>query len=295
MTNRASLHYSIEQILADECFHPPEFIQDLFAEIKVHKNVVLQGPTGTGKTWLAQRFARAITGDNFDEHSTSVAFYSGVTHENFILGIRYPLAPQEPRSSPFLKLIDQANANPQHFFILIIEELNRGDPIAIFQSTLQRLPADRRTHDSADQSASLVNGLNVPPNIYIIATMCYTTPLPSLEFTQLNKAFQFITIPPCFNDSWLNYTAAALRMAPQELVPIQRRITAVNEYISRHRALGTSYQLGHAYLTPPNQLAHPQQWLQNQLKHQIPGTLAFMFEQYRPEESREVIDIFENG
>ena len=125
--------------------------------------------------------------------------------------------------------------------------------------------------------------------------MCYTSPLHSLEFTQLNQAFKFITLPPRFNDAWRYFTANALRMDADELIPIQRRITAVNEYISRNRDFGPSYQLGHAYLTPPQNLTQPQQWLNSELQYQIPGTIAAIFNQHYRDETPRIIDILTNG
>ena len=295
MTSHTSPHHSITEITADHCFHPPEFIQETLDDITAHKNVVLQGPTGTGKTWLAVRLARILAGERHHERTCCVAFFSGVTHENFILGIAHPLAADQPRSSPFLNIVQQANADPDNAYVLIIEEFNRGDPIAIFQSTLQRLPAHRRTHEQPKQPAPTVSDPTIPPNLYIIATMCYTSPLPSLEFTQLNRAFKFITIPPRFNDAWLQFTAKALRMDSAELLPVQRRIVALNDYISKHRAFGASYQLGHAFLTPPKELTHPREWLHNELEHQIPGVIAAIFDQHHRDETPRVIDIFKNG
>ena len=151
MNSPTSSPYSITDITAGHCFHPPEFIQEVLDNIRAHKNAVLQDPTGTGKTWLARRFARILAGERNDERTCFVAFFSAVTHENFIHGITHPLAADRPPSSPFLNIVQKANDDPTNAYVLMIEEFNRGDPVDIFQSTMQRLPANRRTHDQPSQ------------------------------------------------------------------------------------------------------------------------------------------------
>ncbi len=71
-------------------------------------------------------------------------------------------------------------------------------------------------------------------------------------------------------------------------VEVPSIVVALNDF-------GPSYQLGHAYLTPPQNLTQPQQWLNSELQYQIPGTIAAIFNQHYRDETPRIIDILTNG
>lgn len=47
--------YTVDQIVGDGCFLPPDTLSQIISRVQAKKNLVLQGPPGTGKTWLAKR------------------------------------------------------------------------------------------------------------------------------------------------------------------------------------------------------------------------------------------------
>ena len=129
--------YTLDDIIFDGCFLSRQELSDILERWRPKKNLVLQGPPGTGKTWLAKRLGFALIGSNNRETSRSrlrvVQFHPSLAYEDFVRGWR-------PAGDGRLALVDgimmqaieAAGSEPDRPFVLVIEEINQGNPAQIF-------------------------------------------------------------------------------------------------------------------------------------------------------------------
>ena len=135
--------YGVEDIAADGCFLDPAFVQKTLQRLKQRRNVILQGPPGTGKTWLAKRLAFAWIGRRAENQITAVQFHPTMSYEDFVRGWR-PSGKGELKlaDGPLMQTLHRAKENPDEKFVLVIEEINRGNPAQIL---VKCLPSWRET------------------------------------------------------------------------------------------------------------------------------------------------------
>jgi 5-methylcytosine-specific restriction protein B len=162
------------------------------------RNLILYGPPGTGKTWIAKKLASALTGDDEpgqDSRWRVVQFHPSYAYEDFVQGLRPDLENKGLRYSlrkgPFLQACDAAEGDPDRFHVLIIDEINRGDPARIFGELLYGL-------EYRSQAIELPLGgeLNVPPNLIIVGTMNSVDRSVALVDYALRRRFAFVRIDP---------------------------------------------------------------------------------------------------
>ncbi|MFT3710989.1 MAG: AAA family ATPase [Archangium sp.] len=177
----------------------PEFGATPPNDQSTKRNLILYGPPGTGKTHVARALAMAITGDSDggdDAQFRLVQFHPSYSYEDFIQGLRPDLSSvtqlrYELQEGPFLRISQAAEDEPDSFFVLVIDEINRGDPARIFGELLFAL-------EYRDEAVTLAQGgtLTVPPNLIIIGTMNSVDRSVALVDYALRRRFSFIRIDP---------------------------------------------------------------------------------------------------
>jgi 5-methylcytosine-specific restriction protein B len=217
------------------------------------KNVVLQGPPGTGKTWLAKRLGYALMGVRDDSRLTAVQFQPTLSYEDFVRGWR-------PDGSGGLKLADgvfldavfAALEDPTRPYVLVVEEINRGNPAQILGEMLTLLEDGKRSREEALRLAyprTVDERIYVPENLYLIGTMNLADRSLALVDLALRRRFAFLSLTPLFNQRWRRWLLD--RGAPAAFVnSIAERMTDLNKAIAEERSLGSQFQVGHSFLTP---------------------------------------------
>lgn len=160
-------------------------------------NLIYFGAPGTGKSHELGEHADR----HFDEeHRCRVTFYPDYTYSQFV-GCFKPMTEQVVDANggkrtaityrytlgPFLETYVKAVKNPNQNYLLIVEEINRANPAAVFGDVFQLL--DRRSDGCSeytvatpedmreqllvefDNDATASNRLAIPSNMYIWATM----------------------------------------------------------------------------------------------------------------------------
>lgn len=105
------------------------------AVIRGRRQVVLAGPPGTGKTWVAGLVARYVTGDQ-PGRTRLVQFHPSYTYEQFIEGLRPRVAANGAiefgRVDGIVLDVVKKMAEPDDLTVIIIDEMNRANLSKVF-------------------------------------------------------------------------------------------------------------------------------------------------------------------
>jgi 5-methylcytosine-specific restriction protein B len=143
------------------------WLEETLALLSRKGQLILQGPPGTGKTYVARAVAQFLAGS--DERVTTVQFHPGTSYEDFVQGLRPdPATPARFTvvDGPLITTARAAAAHPDQTYVLVIDEINRGNIPAIFGELYLLL--EYRT-----MPVTLLYGAeqSLPPNLMIIGTM----------------------------------------------------------------------------------------------------------------------------
>ena len=187
-------------------------------------NQILYGPPGTGKTWRTRDLSLAIVGEaspdaernqrKFDElrfnpedgtgRIAMVTFHQNVAYEDFIEGIRPVLGKRgtlayEMRPGIFRRLVQAAEQRGNERFVLIIDEINRGNVAKIFGELITLMEDSRRIGRTDETRVTLPYSgekFGIPKNIYVIGTMNTADRSIQLLDTALRRRFSFVEMMP---------------------------------------------------------------------------------------------------
>ncbi|WP_435101224.1 McrB family protein [Halarchaeum sp. P4] len=244
-------------------------------QLETNKQVVFYGPPGTGKTYTAQQFARwwihqqdTATRDRVE----TVTFHPSYAYEDFVEGLTADATDTggvdyHIEKGVFRRFCEHAqdaynawqadgSGNPPRY-VLIIDEINRGDLAQIFGELITLLEADKR----GTLTVSLTHSndpFTIPPNLYLIGTMNTADRSISLVDAALRRRFRFLDFPPEYDTLYDHYgftDRAAVEHAAQSGTSRERlqacsilAIEQINQQILDAPNLGKGKQIGHSYL-----------------------------------------------
>ncbi len=234
-------------------------------------NVILYGPPGTGKTYSTREKAVCIIypewcieersdqeiklkyKDLVKEHGQIVftTFHQSFSYEDFIQGISAELDEKGDlhytvKSGIFKKLCEKADKDSdKKKYVLIIDEINRGNISKIFGELITLLEKDKRKGAEEELFVKLPysndedNLFSVPKNVYVIGTMnTADKSLANIDLA-LRRRFDFEEMPPKY-DLLINKEVEGINIG-QLLKTINQRIEVL---IDRDHLIGHSYMLG---------------------------------------------------
>ena len=171
---------------------------------------------------------------------TRVTFHPSYTYEDFIEGFRpdaggaggLSLALED---GVFKRVCRAAQANPGRPYLLLIDEINRGNVAKIMGELLTLLERDKRGLTlTLPQSKET---FSVPPNVFLLGTMNTADRSIKLLDAALRRRFAFVE---CMPDSELLHGAAVGDLALDDF------LDGLNQRIARFE--GREKQVGHSYL-----------------------------------------------
>ena len=220
-------------------------------------NQILYGPPGTGKTYhTVTKAVEIIDGKvnpvyslakaRFDELKNEgkikfITFHQNYSYEDFMVGIRPMLNGEKIAyklyEGPFKQIADKARKDTGSNYVLIIDEINRGNISKIFGEIITLIENDKREKNEIAMSAPLLyqqEEFSVPNNLYIIGTMNTADKSIALVDIALRRRFVFEEMMP--DESLLK---------PIEEFDLPSWFKRLNEKITAE--LDRDHQIGHSY------------------------------------------------
>ena len=289
--------YAIEDVIREGCFLERDEIERLLELLRNRKNLILQGPPGTGKTWLAKRLAFALMGERNEERVRAVQFHPNLSYEDFVRGWR-PMGDGKLALADgvFMQSIRSASEDASGKVVVVIEELNRGNPAQIFGELLTLLDPDKRTPRDAIElcypdSDGKRNPVYIPKNLYVIGTMNIADRSLALVDLALRRRFAFVTLEPKLGAVWREWVVRERGVDANLVEDIERRIYELNNRISGDPGLGKQFRIGHSFVTPAYRLEDDatKQWFRQVAETEIEPQL----EEYWFDAPERAADAFE--
>jgi hypothetical protein len=143
----------------DSSTHVP--VADLFQLLMAHRNVILKGVSGIGKSHAIRPIVEIFG----EERSELVVFHPSSTYEDFVEALR-PAGNGQTKvvDGRFLVFCKRAAADPDTNYLFIIDEINRAPAARVFGDLLYSVDPSKRVK-ATDAHAILSHGSSSPPPV----------------------------------------------------------------------------------------------------------------------------------
>lgn len=255
-------------------------LDKIMLRLKRKKAVILQGPPGVGKTFVARRLAYLQMGVKDSRRVTMVQFHPSYGYEDFVQGYRPTRTSLELRNGVFHEFARLARNDPEQDWFFVIDEINRGNLAKIFGELLMLIEADKRGPDYAiplTYSETADETFYLPPNLYIIGTMNTADRSLAMVDYALRRRFAFVTLNPALDSSEFGTWLVGKGASTELVARIRKRVAALNAEIEKERDLGSGFRIGHSFFCP-NEGPADDAWYEEIVDSEIKPLLEEYFE-----------------
>jgi AAA domain (dynein-related subfamily) len=231
-------------------------------------NVIFYGPPGTGKTYKTKEHAiRTCLGkDNYVKDQAEgdfkrllatgqiefTTFHQSYDYADFIIGFKPETVGDamvfKPKPGLLLRIAQRARDNPTQEYLLIMDEVNRGNISKIFGELITLIEPDKRAEGDFPLSVTLPcacpgylagdnhDQFSLPSNVHFLGTMNTADRSIALLDTALRRRFRFKEMVPDPTLLPTNLSGINLRMLLEKL------------NLALRAKLTRDHQIGHAWL-----------------------------------------------
>ncbi len=256
--NAVHTPYDIEDLMASGIFLTEQELSEILERLRSKKAMILQGPPGVGKTFIARKLAYALMTEVDPSRLEMVQFHQAYSYDDFVRGFR-PAAGQAGsfvlQNGVFYDFCQKAinDPDPTNEYVFIIDEINRGNLSQIFGELLMLIEHDKRSPEFAVPLLYRTEHeprFYIPPNLYLIGLMNVADRSLAMVDYALRRRFAFVTLKPQFENSLYRQWLVDRKMNPGLITLIIERMTDLNKDITTDPLLGENYQVGHSFFCP---------------------------------------------
>jgi hypothetical protein len=247
---------------ADERFTEADFCRTTWLDddwlrrarglLEMKKQLILQGVPGTGKTHVARCLARLLTAGRAGAVRL-VQFHPAYSYEEFVEGLKVRSVDVGGRHELTYPVEDgllcafaaEAERRPSEPFVLLIDEINRGNLPRIFGELLYLLEYRGQAVDLPYSRRSF----RLPANLYLLGTMNAADRSVAVVDQALRRRFSFLEMPPDAGvlSAWLGAHPSAA--GPEFAGRVTDLFTRLNVRLAAD--IGPQARVGHSYFMVP--------------------------------------------
>ncbi|TMS41078.1 MAG: DUF3578 domain-containing protein [Methanobacterium sp.] len=290
------IKYSKEDFLQEVVFLEKNYNQ-LVDLLKRKKNIILKGPPGVGKSFIATRLAYSIIGCKDESYVEFIQFHQSYSYEDFIQGFRPVEDGFELKNGVFYNFCRKAQVDQNNDYYFIIDEINRGNISKIFGELMMLIEEDKRGEEFAihlTYSDEDKPKFFIPNNVYVIGMMNTADRSLAMIDYALRRRFVFYSVDPLFEEYDLFKEHLISMGLEEELAEkIITRFNTLNQKISEDESLGDGFKIGHSFFCGQVHLTdypkYDEDWYNSIIKYEIAPLLEeYWFDSLKT--AREEID-----
>lgn len=271
--------YGVDDALKDLFLDRAE-VEELLETWESKTNLILQGAPGVGKSFVSRRLAYCLMGEEAPERICPVQFHQSYSYEDFVRGFR----PSRDggfslQDGIFYEFCRKAADDPQNRYVLLIDEINRGNLSKILGELMLLIEADKREAADNDQKQWTVRlaysnpdeeAFWVPKNLFVLGMMNTADRSLSLVDYALRRRFAFAEMSPKFSSAGLRLKMVEMGVPEGVAAQVIAGMEELNAEISADKVnLGPGFAIGHSFFVPRVKVTEPAVWHERIVRTEI--------------------------